>query len=96
MIVHISADRERASVVSLPRDSYTEVPEHVDQTTGERHHAHPMKLNAAYAEGGPTLTVRTVEAMTHVKVDHYLEVDFTSFMKTVDVLGGVRICTPTP
>lgn len=96
MIVHISEDRERASVVSLPRDSYTEVPEHVDQTTGERHQAHPMKLNAAYAEGGPQLTVRTVEAMTHVKVDHYLEVDFASFMKTVDALGGVKICTPTP
>ncbi|GHH08504.1 LytR family transcriptional regulator [Streptomyces lanatus] len=87
MIVHISADRERASVVSLPRDSYAEVPE---DDSGE---THPIKINAAYAEGGPNLTVRTVEHMTHVKIDHYLEVDFTSFMKTVDVLGGVRICT---
>ncbi|OIJ63795.1 LCP family protein [Streptomyces mangrovisoli] len=90
MIVHISADRERASVVSLPRDSYTRVP-----ATSARP-AHAVKLNAAYAEGGPNLTVRTVEDMTHVKIDHYLEVDFTSFMKTVDVLGGVRICTPQP
>lgn len=40
--------------------------------------------------------MRTVENMTHVKIDHYLEVDFTSFMKTVDVLGGVRICTAQP
>ncbi|QOV37924.1 LCP family protein [Streptomyces ferrugineus] len=90
MIVHISADRERASVVSLPRDSYAEVPE------GEGRKAHPIKINAAYAEGGPNLTVRTVEHMTHVKIDHYLEVDFTSFMKTVDVLGGVQICTAEP
>ncbi|GGS30777.1 LCP family protein [Streptomyces griseoviridis] len=96
MIVHISADRERASVVSLPRDSYAETPPHTDRTTGERHRGHPLKLNAAYAEGGPQLTVRTVEAMTKVKIDHYLEVDFTSFMKTVDVLGGVRICTAQP
>ncbi|MEU3979764.1 LCP family protein [Streptomyces sp. NPDC026672] len=96
MIVHISEDRERASVVSLPRDSYAEVPEHVDGTTGKRHAPHPLKINAAYAEGGPQLTVRTVENMTHVKIDHYLEVDFTSFMKTVDVLGGVRICTAAP
>ncbi|CAL9464828.1 Polyisoprenyl-teichoic acid--peptidoglycan teichoic acid transferase TagU [Streptomyces sp. enrichment culture] len=93
MIVHISEDRERASVVSLPRDSYAELPAHTDRTTGERHDPHPVKLNAAYAEGGPQLTVRTVEQMTRVKIDHYLEVDFTSFMKTVDVLGGVRICT---
>ncbi|MFI5689234.1 LCP family protein [Streptomyces sp. NPDC051636] len=96
MIVHISQDRERASVVSLPRDSYAEAPAHVAETTGQRHAAHPLKLNAAYAEGGPQLTVRTVENMTHVKIDHYLEVDFTSFMKTVDVLGGVRVCTPLP
>ncbi|MBK3576227.1 LCP family protein [Streptomyces sp. MBT65] len=96
MIVHISEDRERASVVSLPRDSYAETPPHVDQTTGEHHGPHPIKLNAAYAEGGPNLTVRTVESMTHVKIDHYLEVDFTSFMKTVDVLGGVKICTAEP
>jgi LCP family protein required for cell wall assembly len=96
MIVHISEDRERASIVSLPRDSYAETPAHTDQTTGKRHKSHPLKLNAAYAEGGPQLTVRTVESMTHVKIDHYLEVDFTSFMKTVDVLGGVRICTVRP
>ncbi|MET8571990.1 LCP family protein [Streptomyces sp. NPDC004783] len=96
MIVHISEDRQRASVVSLPRDSYAVTPPHVDGTTGERHSGHPVKLNAAYAEGGPQLTIRTVESMTRVKIDHYLEVDFTSFMKTVDVLGGVRICTAKP
>ncbi|MFD0305442.1 LCP family protein [Streptomyces sp. NPDC127119] len=96
MIVHVSEDRRRASVVSLPRDSYAETPPHIDRTTGDRHKAHPVKLNAAYAEGGPQLTVRTVEKMTDVKIDHYLEVDFISFMKTVDVLGGVRICTVRP
>ncbi|OIJ90163.1 LCP family protein [Streptomyces colonosanans] len=96
MIVHISADRDRASVVSLPRDSYAEVPAHTDRTTGQQHGPHPIRLNAAYAEGGPNLTVRTIEDMTHVKIDHYVEVDFISFMKTVDVLGGVRICTTQP
>ncbi|MEU0131344.1 LCP family protein [Streptomyces sp. NPDC006289] len=96
MLVHLSADRQRASVVSLPRDSYAELPEHTDGTTGKQHSAHPVKLNAAYAEGGPHLTVRTVEGMTGVKIDHYLEVDFTSFMKTVDTLGGVEICTAKP
>ncbi|MET9321824.1 LCP family protein [Streptomyces sp. NPDC003038] len=93
MLVHLSADRKRASVISLPRDSYAEVPAHRDQVTGKAHKAHPVRLNAAYAEGGPNLTVRTVENMTRVKIDHYLEVDFTSFMKTVDAMGGVDICT---
>ncbi|MGW5256967.1 LCP family protein [Streptomyces sp. NPDC004012] len=93
MIVHLSADGNRATVVSLPRDSYAEVPTRTAHP-GRRRETHPIRLNAAYAEGGPNLTVRTVEHMTHLKIDHYLEVDFISFMKTVDVLGGVRVCTP--
>ncbi|WP_435015274.1 LCP family protein [Streptomyces puniciscabiei] len=96
MIVHVSDNRERATVVSLPRDSYAEVPAHTDVRSRQQQGPHPIKLNAAYAEGGPQLTIRTVENMTHVKIDHYLEVDFTSFMRTVDVLGGVKVCTTTP
>lgn len=96
IIVHISENQDRASVVSLPRDSYAEIPGHTDRATGRSHGKHAIKLNAAYAEGGPQLTVRTVEHMTGVKIDHYLEVDFTSFMKTVDVLGGVQVCTTRP
>ncbi|MFE5855131.1 LCP family protein [Streptomyces sp. NPDC056500] len=96
MLVHISRDRNRASVVSLPRDSYAEIPAHTDRNSGSTHRPHPVKLNAAYAEGGPALTVRTVEQLTKVKIDHYLEVDFTSFMKTVDAMGGVEICTTQP
>jgi LCP family protein required for cell wall assembly len=96
MLVHLSENRDRASVVSLPRDSYAVLPAHTDRFTKQQHHGHPVKLNAAYAEGGPNLTVRTVESMTGVKIDHYLEVDFTTFMRTVDVLGGVEICTARP
>ncbi|MFF4697753.1 LCP family protein [Streptomyces chattanoogensis] len=96
MLVHLSAERDRASIISLPRDSYAEVPAHQDAATGRRHPRHPVKLNSAYAEGGPNLTVRTVEHMTGVHIDHYLEVDFTSFMRSVDAVGGVEICTPRP
>ncbi|MGH3325349.1 MAG: LCP family protein, partial [Streptomyces sp.] len=93
MLVHLSADHDRASVVSLPRDSYTRLPAHTDGGSGRRHAAKPAKLNSAFAHGGAPLTVRTVEDMTGIKIDHYLEVDFTSFMRTVDVLGGVPVCT---
>jgi len=96
MIVHISADRDRATVVSLPRDTYTHIAARKDPATGVQHPDHPIRLNAAYAEGGPSLTVQTVERMTHLKIDHYMEVDFITFMKTVDVLGGVRVCTAQP
>ncbi len=76
-----------------PRLLRRDAPAPTDRVSGQRHEGHPLKLNAAYAEGGPQLTVRTVEKMTRVKIDHYLEVDFASFMKTVDVVGGVEICT---
>ncbi|MEU7549814.1 LCP family protein [Streptomyces sparsogenes] len=95
MLVHLSADRDRASVVSLPRDSYARIPAYTTPS-GRVRAAHHQKLNAAYAEGGPSLTVRTVEHMTGVRIDHYLEVDFTSFMKTVDAVGGVTVCTTRP
>ncbi|MDK1475739.1 LCP family protein [Streptomyces sp. 549] len=96
MLVHVSEGADRASIVSLPRDSYATVPAHVHEATGERRPASRQKLNAAYAQGGPKLTVRTVEQMTGVHVHHYLEVDFTSFMRTVDALGGVPVCTVRP
>ncbi|WP_245225690.1 LCP family protein [Streptomyces smyrnaeus] len=96
LLVHLSGDRERATVVSLPRDTYTKLPPHKDRTTGKRVAERPAKLNAAYTAGGAPLTVRTVEKLTRVHVDHYLEVDFTSFMSTVDVLGGVPVCTTKP
>ncbi|MFI0739773.1 LCP family protein [Streptomyces sp. NPDC021100] len=95
LLVHLSEGRDRASVVSLPRDTYTVLPARTD-ASGALRPAHPQKLNAAYAEGGPALTVSTVEQLTGVHVDHYLEVDFAGFMRTVDLVGGVRVCTEEP
>lgn len=103
MVLHISRDRKRASVVSIPRDSYVEFAERSVRPSGTpspsagaspaRRHG---KINAAYAIGGPALTVSTVEKATGLRVDHYLEVDFTSFVRTVDAVGGVEVCTMAP
>ncbi|MGN6242193.1 MAG: LCP family protein [Motilibacteraceae bacterium] len=83
MLVHLSADRRSVLVVSLPRDSYVAIP-------GHGHN----KLNAAYAFGGPSLTVQTVEQATGVHVDHYVEVGFEGFAGVVDSLGGAEVCLP--
>ncbi|MBL1066255.1 LCP family protein [Streptomyces sp. 7-21] len=96
VLLHLSGESGRASVVSLPRDSYTRLPEHTFAGTGEHHDAHPDKLNAALTHGGPTLMVRTVEDMTGLRIDHYIEVDFASFVRAVDEVGGVAVCTPQP
>lgn len=96
MLVHVSEARDRVSVVSLPRDSYADIPAHRDKATGQERPAHPGKINGAYAEGGPALSVRTVEGMTGVRVDRYLQLDFRRFIDSVDTVGGVRVCTPRP
>lgn len=109
MLVHLSADRQRASIVSIPRDTYVRLPNTPGHSGAGAVPAaarptparpplttHPAKINEAFADGGAKLTVHTVEQMTGVHIDHYLEVDFTSFMKTVDVIGGVPVCTTVP
>lgn len=68
-------------VVSLPRDSVVEIPEY-----GQN------RVNAAYAFGGPTLLVSTVEGLTGVKVDHYVQVSMGSVTQIVDAVGGVELC----
>lgn len=101
MLLHISADRNRVSVVSIPRDSYVRFAAHRDRGKGfgkitSDTTRHLGKINSAYAHGGPSLTVRTVEQATGVRIDHYAETDFTGFVDTVDRLDGARVCTNKP
>lgn len=93
MVVHVSARRDRVSVVALPRDSYADIPAHRDEGTGEKRPARPSKINGAYTEGGPRLTVATVESMTGLSIDNYLQLDFRRFIDAVDKVGGVEVCT---
>ncbi len=96
MIVQLSADHGRATVVSVPRDSYVDIPAHQDAATGKQVAASKGKINAAYGMGGAPLAVRTVEQNTGLRIDHYIEVNFLGFVSTVDALGGVEVCTPKP
>jgi LCP family protein required for cell wall assembly len=85
MVIHISADRSRVTVVSLPRDSWVDIP------------GHGMgKINSAFGLGGPTLMVATVEHDTGLAINHYVEVNFLAFVKVIDALGGVDVCLPQP
>ncbi|WP_223280904.1 LCP family protein [Streptomyces antnestii] len=93
MLIHVSQKRDHVSVVSLPRDSYAELPADRDPGTGQQYPAHPSKINGAYAQGGAPLTIRTVESMTNVRIDHYLQIDFRRFIDSVNAVGGVEVCT---
>jgi LCP family protein required for cell wall assembly len=81
MLLHVPRGGGQAVLVSLPRDSYVPIP-------GRGRN----KLNAAFAFGGPQLLARTVETVTGIRLDHYLEIGFGGFAQLVDAVGGVRIC----
>ncbi|MBW8737842.1 MAG: LCP family protein [Streptomyces turgidiscabies] len=93
MLVHVSAKRDRVSVISLARDSFATIPAYRPQPSAKQRPAHPAKLNGAYAEGGAELVVRTVEAVTGVSVEQYLQIDFRRFIDAVDQVGGLEVCT---
>jgi len=80
MVAHVPADRRAVYLMSIMRDSWVDVPGHG--------HA---KINAAYAWGGVSLTVQTVEQLLDVRVDHVAEIDFTGFKGMTDALGGVTV-----
>ncbi|MDU0348348.1 LCP family protein [Actinomyces sp. MRS3W] len=80
MLVQISGDHDDVSVMSIPRDSWVEIPGYGDN-----------KINAAFSYGGPSLTIQTVEQLTGVRIDHFVVADFESFAAITDAIGGVTI-----
>jgi LCP family protein required for cell wall assembly len=87
LLVHIPGllSTEPATMVSIPRDSYVDIPGYGMD-----------KLNAAFAVGGAPLLAQTVEQSTGLRLDHYAELGFAGFGRVVDALGGVTVCPPYP
>ncbi|MCI5825576.1 MAG: LCP family protein [Arcanobacterium sp.] len=71
----------KPALVSIPRDSWVEIP-------GNGHH----KINSAFAWGGPKLLVQTVEALTGLTVDHYVQIGMDGVKDLTDAVGGVQLC----
>ena len=94
LLVHISKSRDKATIISIPRDSLVTIPEHpssVDKTKIVP--AAKGKINAAFAFGGAPLLIQTIEDETGVRIDHYIEIGFAGFAGMVDALGGIEVCT---
>lgn len=92
MVVHVYEGHKKASVVSIPRDTLIPRPACVvdGRTTPPAERA---MFNTAYEVGGPACAVKTVESMSGIRMDHFIEVDFTGFKHLIDALGGVEITT---
>lgn len=83
IVLHITADRENAYLVSVPRDTWTKVP-----GLGMN------KINAAFSAGGPSLYVRTLEKFTGLRMDHLAIIDWKGFKELTTAIGGVTITIP--
>ncbi len=84
ILIHIPSSG-RATMVSVPRDSYVPIPGNGSD-----------KINASFAIGGAPLLVRTLENATGLHIDHYAEIGFGGFAGMVDALGGLDICVKQP
>ncbi|MFD3524438.1 LCP family protein [Streptomyces sp. NPDC058653] len=93
MIVHVDEGHRTASVVSVPRDTIVERPDCENEDGGTADGARRAMFNTAYEVGGPACAVKTVERMSGIRMDHYIEVDFTGFKQLIDELGGVELTT---
>ncbi|MEV0529564.1 LCP family protein [Streptomyces sp. NPDC050439] len=93
MVLHVDKTHKKASVVSIPRDTMVKRPQCAKPHGGTAPGARQAMFNSSYQVGGPACTVKTVEKMSGVRMNHYLEVDFKGFQKLIDELGGVNITT---
>ncbi|GGY92803.1 transcriptional regulator [Streptomyces poonensis] len=93
MVVHLDEGRTTATVVSIPRDTLVTRPSCPLSSGGSTEVAYRAMFNSAYAVGGPVCAVKTAESLTGVRMDHYLEIDFSGFANLVDALGGVTVTT---
>ncbi|MFI1733704.1 LCP family protein [Streptomyces acidicola] len=99
MVVHIPADRKWATVVSFPRDSWVEIPA-CDKSDGTTSAELRSKINAAFAIGGTggevadaaACSIRTIEANTGLRIDHFMSMDFQGFKGMVNALDGIEVC----
>jgi LCP family protein required for cell wall assembly len=96
ILAHLFGSSRKAQLVSLPRDTYVQIPAYTDPKTKRRRGARADRLNAAFALGGPALLVATVQKLTGVRIDHYVQVDFRGFKALVDTVDGVEVCLLRP
>lgn len=103
ILLHVSADRQRVEMISIPRDSHVEIPA-CDRSDGTSSTPRDTRFNEAFSIGSASgeisdaaaCTIRTVESLTGVFVHGWLVVDFAGFINMVDALGGIPMCIERP
>ncbi|WP_327285486.1 MULTISPECIES: LCP family protein [unclassified Streptomyces] len=96
MIVHLYDGHKKATVVSIPRDTMVNRPACTLSNGKTDRGSSRSQFNESFTIGGAACAVKTVEKMSGIRMDHYIEVDFTGFKKIIDNLGGVELTTTKP
>ncbi|RAJ41427.1 LytR family transcriptional attenuator [Kitasatospora sp. SolWspMP-SS2h] len=96
MVVHVNQAHTAASVVSIPRDTLVPRPACTGGDGKQVASARSAMFNSAYEVGGPACAVKTAEQLTGMRMDHFVEVDFTGFAALIDAIGGVDVTTTVP
>jgi LCP family protein required for cell wall assembly len=97
MLMNLSADRQRVTVVSLPRDLLTDIPACEDPQTGQIYpEQQSAQLNMALSYGGAGCTVAAVNQLTGMEIDHFMMADFNAVKELSTVIGGVQVCVNEP
>ena len=85
MLLHLNPEEITGSLLSIPRDTLVEIPDHGED-----------KINAAYAYGGEELMIKTISSFLEAEINHYVTIDFEGFIQLIDALGGVDIKIDRP
>ncbi|MEU0741552.1 LCP family protein [Streptomyces sp. NPDC006134] len=91
LVIHIPEGRAKAVAVSIPRDTLVTRPACTARDGSRLSAAHRVMFNSVYAQAGPACVVKTVEQMSGVRMDHFVEIDFAGFKGLVDAIGGVTV-----
>ncbi|GAA2500875.1 LCP family protein [Streptomyces longisporus] len=91
MVVHVSADRSNATVMSVPRDTMTHVPACKDPDSTQATSGYYGQINSAL-QYGPACQVKTIHQLTGITIDHFVMLDFAGVVKMSDAVGGVDVC----
>lgn len=92
ILLHLSPNRDQARLISFPRDSMVQIPKCKNEATKQEMAPRRDMINSAYNSGGIACTISTIETLTNIRVNHFVEVDFSGFKNIVDALGGIEIC----
>ncbi|NML51135.1 LytR family transcriptional regulator [Streptomyces sp. R302] len=96
LVVHIPEGRTEAVAVSIPRDTLVTRPECVGRDGGTVPSKKRVMFNSIYAQYGSACVAKTVESMSGVRLDHFMEIDFSGFKDLVDTIGGVTVDVKQP